>query len=113
MFVSDRDLVLITQTKDRENTIITFENYGKWYNTYLIKPNGNVEKFEPDYHTELGQKYYSNWGNHAIVPKIFVEVANELGFIYDRKTYNAVVNHFLYECLDDDVTKLTEYLPEK
>ncbi len=88
MYVSNRDIPLITQQVS-DVPMLTAENYPKWYDLYLLLPDGTVETVSWDNETLC-----DGWRDHCIIPEYFVKLAEELGARYDEKTFEAVKEHY-------------------
>ncbi|WP_255294050.1 hypothetical protein [Bacillus toyonensis] len=87
MFVSKRGIPLLTQTNERR--MLTAEDYGKWYELYVIETDGTVKEVEWNDH------YSKGWRDHCIVPESFKEMADFLNASYDDKTWKKVC--YMYE----------------
>jgi len=115
-YISKRGIPLITQNIDEvgylENgdiqPILTMENYDKWYEMYIIHPDGQIQSFV---HSENKETTPHTWYNHAVYPAYFHLSAKRLGCTYDSRTFATVCERFVDDVLDGDWTKLHRYLP--
>lgn len=112
-YFSERNLPLVTQHLiDYDDgdirPMLTVENYEKWYQMYVIHPDGTVE---PRFETLTNDGDTTAWIDHAVIPSAFHETAANLGYRYDNKTFAMVCERFVEDILDDDWSKLTKYLP--
>lgn len=91
MFVSNRGIQLITQT--HEKRMLTVEDYGKWYDLFIIEPDGTVQTVEWNQHFDEG------WRDRCVVPKSFKNMTDELGATYDEATWKKVCEMYEENCL--------------
>ncbi|WP_227493032.1 hypothetical protein [Bacillus paranthracis] len=91
MLVSNRGIQLVTQT--HEKRMLTVEDYCKWYDLFLIEPDGTVQTVEWNQHFDRG------WRDHCIVPQSFKDMAKELGAAYDEDTWKKVCAMYEENCL--------------
>jgi hypothetical protein len=60
--------------------ILTLENYTKWYEIYVITPDGHVEKVDSDVVLAvLGEYNDAQISDHVFHPRLLYRVAQELG----------------------------------
>lgn len=75
-FYSDRGIPLVYHSivgKTRDYTVLTIENYLKWYSLYLVKPDNTVEPCSWENLDRLVEPGESPWCDHVPNP---VAVAN-------------------------------------
>jgi hypothetical protein len=104
--VSDRGIELVTQRA--YTSMLTVENYLKWYDLFVLHPNGKVETVSWENET-----LRDGWRDHCIEPRAFHLLTKELGLSYDNETMAAVIKMFVVNYLDWDWTNLSEYLPRE
>lgn len=84
--VSNRGIRLITQPNGKR--MLTAEDYMKWYDLFLIEPDGTVK-------TVGWNKWFDEgWHDHCIVPHCFKEMAKMLDADFDEATWKAVCSMY-------------------
>lgn len=81
--------------------LLTVEDYSKWYDLYVLNPDGSHRRFEGD---------LDGWYGHYITPLGFVKAANEAGLKFTQTSFNAVCE--LYVCYTGDQGIGSEIMPE-
>lgn len=71
-YLSDRQIPLVYNERPQDKPVLTVENYCKWYNLYLVMPNGEVEKLDDDkiYHL-IENACDTFWSDHCINPEAY------------------------------------------
>lgn len=72
VFRSDRGMPLLCQ-EVYDTPTITLENYEKWYNIFVIQPDGTVEIVNPGLIDELNDG--TLWVDHTFHPKLLLLIA--------------------------------------
>lgn len=76
VFRSDRGFPLMYQEVST-TPVITLENYDKWYNIFVIQPDGTVEIVNPGLIDELNDG--TLWVDHTFHPKLLLLIAKHYG----------------------------------
>lgn len=76
IFRSDRGIPLLCQ-EVFDTPTITLENYEKWYNIFVIQPDGTVEIVSPGLIDELNDG--TLWVDHTFHPKLLLLIAKHYG----------------------------------
>lgn len=108
-FRSERDIALITQEVE-EKSVLTVENYVKWYTLYIIYPNGEVEEIDnllkENKDNPLLEKVSDilndGWYDHCIKPDTFKKIAEVLHLTYDTATIETVERRYQTDKLGRD-----------
>lgn len=112
-FTSNRNIKLITQEVN-DKPMLTVENYMKWYDIFVIQINGEVVPVnEITYLKDIEDHAGRTWYDHCPTPAYFHEVSKRIGAEYDNETFSAVCVRFVEDILDDDWTKLADYMPQR
>lgn len=98
-FRSDRDIPLITQDVGSK-PMLTVENYIKWYELYVITPDGEVKDVYETSSEEIRNLIIDGWRDHCIDPQIFHKVATKLGATYDIATFESVCRRYQTDYLN-------------
>lgn len=90
--------------------LLTVENYCKWYNLYVILPNGRVEHLEAAkerreavewvtgrIHAKYGESAISD---HTYNPRFYVWVAEHLGYAWDSEALEIIIGRWELESKD-------------
>lgn len=80
LYFSERGLPLLYVDKPLDIPVVTLENYTKWYNIYVIAPDGTVTRADQDALLDLGNKYPdAMWHDHYFHPRLLYRYAALIG----------------------------------
>jgi hypothetical protein len=95
VYYSERNMPLVFNgDASKFSGIITIENYLKWYNLYIVRPDGSVEKLQSDNTIA--------WLGHVPCPSDIVEFADRHGLDIDHQSMEMIVGRYYIECKDMD-----------
>lgn len=100
LYYSDRGHPLIFEGKT-DCPVLTVEDYCKWYNLYVVYPNGTTHKVLYDSYKSV-QEDESLWADHCFNPKYFLKVANHLGYLMCGNSYREVLQRYRTEILGEE-----------
>ena len=107
MYVSDRKLPLICQTLNTKFPTVTVENYCKWYNVFVINPDGVV--VTADWEVLNMLEYKSGKcliGDHVYHPDLLVQYADYIGGYVDDVSLETVAGRWMFEFHDKSPEEL-------
>lgn len=115
-YLSSRGMLLVTQSitdgygiDDPKCSMLTVENYEKWYGAYIIHADDRVESITfGDFDGAINGP---DTKDHCINPSAFHATAIELGLNYDDRTFALVCERWVEDYLDGDWTRLHEFMP--
>jgi hypothetical protein len=96
MRLSDRSLPLVYQGPPlpTTTTIVTVENYVKWYGIHLVHPGGRIEEVPfPDDTPDIGSYFV----DHVPNPDSVAKMARRLGYEVDPMSYEMMVGRWEIE----------------
>lgn len=97
-YLSPRGIPLLYIDKPLDKPVITLENYTKWYNIYLVMPDGSVvEKSVADVdenHRFLKQHY---WVDHLVHPSALHALADQLGGYTEERSLEVSMARWITE----------------
>lgn len=83
--------------------VITAENYTKWYNLYIVMPDGSVQQVESGDILEIDdRKVGCLWVDHHFHPRLFYRLAEKLGGTIDERAVEVAAGRWMIEREDDD-----------
>ena len=100
-YVSDRETPLI-YTGQCDKPVVTIERYIKWYNLFVVHPDGRVEKV--NYPIDV-LKEGSPFVDHVPNPDYVVVWANQNNYLIDSISYEVMVGRWFLEARDTDEIK--------
>ncbi len=95
--LSERGIPLVLQELPQKPTL-TIENYQKWYDIYLVMPDGKTMPYR-DYDDIEARFRETTWGDHVINPDFFRAIALLRGFDIDERSFEIVVGRWHIEYL--------------
>lgn len=100
-YLSNRKFPLIFQGELGSDPIITMENYCKWYDIYVVFPDGSVKTIDLnklDIET-LGMEKdgASSILDHAFHPMLIQRVAQELCYVIDPVSFETIIGRWELE----------------
>ncbi len=95
--ISDRGIPLVLQDVPQNDTL-TVENYGKWYDLYLVTSNGLIIKYGYESYVDIVNMFPGTiWGDHVINPDFVCMLAEHKGFDVDERSYEIIVGRWVIE----------------
>lgn len=96
--VSTRGLPLMDQVNP-ECSILTVENYCKWYGFHLISPSGEVTPVSSERGLKLVEEKYqiSGYCDHALHPMVLVLQAKEMGVCWGQQAFELMMGRWMLE----------------
>lgn len=93
---SARGHLLVYQGEPGVCTIVTVENYEKWYGLHLVRSGKPVEEIPfPDESLETGVPHV----DHVPNPRAVLRMAQRFGFVIDPQSYEMMVGRWEMEVL--------------
>lgn len=78
--------------------VLTLENYTKWYNIYLVQPNGDVVEVDSGIILEVTAKYPdARWVDHLYHPRLLYRVAEHLGAAMCERSIEVAAGRWVIE----------------
>lgn len=107
IWFSDRGLPLSYNGKQLEVPVVTLEVYCKWYEIYIINPNGEVVKAHDEYMDEYYDACNSNYiagaayVDHVFNPDLLHVFAKEIGGCVCTEALEMCIGRWEREVLDN------------
>lgn len=102
-YLSPRGHLLLYVGEPIDKPIITLENYTKWYEIYLIKPEGAVEKVDNDIVLAvLGEHRDAQICDHVFHPRLLYRVAQELEGELEERAAEVAAGRWMLEVRETD-----------
>lgn len=95
MNVSRRGLPLLFQGTPSEGSVLTAENYCKWYGLYLVHSSGVIE--DVGFPADEDAPDESAYCDHVPNPRAVVRMAERLGAYLDENTLDMIVGRWFRE----------------
>lgn len=108
MLKSPRDLPLVLSQPDPMGPLLTVENYCKWYDIYIVFPDGRIEKVPYDLFW-LGPG--TGWNDHVPNPKACQAVAKELNAEWDGCSLEMIVGRYMLQVAKDKWEAMLKEMP--
>lgn len=101
-YLSKRNLPLLYVGPPGKVPIVTLENYTKWYDIYLVMPDGSVQTVDSHLILEVVDEETSKdhpclWGDHLYHPVLIEKLAKKLGAQYDERAQEVAAGRWYYE----------------
>ncbi|MCM1223249.1 MAG: hypothetical protein NC548_53235 [Lachnospiraceae bacterium] len=104
-FVVRKDEPLITQRVDPKYSLVTAPRYEKWYELYLITPDGSFREIEwKEYPKELDM-----WYDHCPIPADVVEFCNRNGYKMELQVFDAICRRYLADWVETGIPFTREF----
>lgn len=91
LYYSDRQIPLVYYGDPPREPILTVENYMKWYDIHVVRPDGGVSVVDHDLIAEA-------WCDHNFKPWICHQLAHELGYEWHDESLEMVIGRYVTEC---------------
>lgn len=107
MFTSKRGKPLLCQTTYPEKSIITLENYSKWYSIYLIEPDGSVTEIDHKIINEISDSVGRVLSiSHNYHPLLLEKLGEKLDCYVDEISIEVATGRWYLEKLEKEVNSL-------
>jgi len=102
IYLSKRNISLLYIGKPSDKPIITMENYTKWYDVYMVMPDGGVTTVDSDVIFETASQYQSKenpclWVDHLYHPLLLEKLAEKLNAELDERAQEVAAGRWYYE----------------
>lgn len=98
MLKSHRDIPLVMTEPNSQGPLLTVENYVKWYDIYIVFPDGRIQKVPYELFWE-GKG--TGWHDHVPNPKACQMVAEKLNAEWDECSFEMIVGRYMMEVVTD------------
>lgn len=102
-YVSDRDIPLLYVGDPPTETVLTVENYCKWYRLHLVHPDGSVEPIP--FPMDCEQTGGSGFVDHVPHPRAVVEEAHRRDVVLHDAAMERITGRWALEVREDDWTR--------
>ena len=97
-YLSKRGIPLIYCGQPADKPILTLENYGKWYEMYLVNPDGNVVPVDVEVLSETMTLYSEAIQiDHVFSPRLIYRVAQQMDYIVDERALEVAIGRWVME----------------
>lgn len=97
-YLSERGWPLLYVRKPVDVPVVTLENYTKWYEIYLVNPDGGVEKLKSGIILEVCDKWPdARWVDHLYHPRLLYRVAEYLGASVCERAVEVAAGRWIME----------------
>jgi len=104
-FVVRGDEPLMTQRVDPKYSLLTVSRYEKWYEMYLVTPDGLFRQIEwNEYPTDLDM-----WHDHCPIPVEVVDFCKRNGYKMELQVYDTICRRYLADWLETGIPFTTEF----
>jgi hypothetical protein len=111
VYLSWRGLPLLYVAEPLGKSVLTLENYTKWYRVQLVMPDGSVQDVESGKILEANDKIsIHGWMDHLYHPKLLIQLAKDLDAWTDERALEAAGGRWLRE--HDGFHELIKLYPE-
>lgn len=97
--LSDRGIELFCDgVTDRP--VLTVERYAKWYDLYVVYPNGRVATFKDTLDSEgafISEYHESAYGDHVFNPRFYLFLAKRYGMDFSSGALEVLVGRWLLD----------------
>ncbi len=87
-YLSDRNKALVFNNVTETLGTITVENYPKWYDLFIVQPDGSVTKVEPG---------PIEWRGHVPTPASVMAYADKMNLYVDMRSMEMIIGRFILE----------------
>lgn len=104
-YYTDRRQPLVFHGIPEEVPVITVENYIKWYEPWLVLPDGSIRKVtfeEMEPHAVALDTFAM--GDHVFNPAVIARMAQENGWLVDTNAMDMIVGRWIQEHQGVDVS---------
>jgi hypothetical protein len=105
LYYSHRGIPLVfyddrTDNIRRDDSVLTVENYLKWYNLYVVHPNGTVQEVpfpSSDKYAKFGPEYATAYCDHVPNPRVVSLFAEETGYRMCEQALEIIIGRWEQE----------------
>lgn len=102
-YYSDRGIPLLYVGKTFDKPMITLENYDKWYNIFLVMPDGSVKIVDTrDIEIVNDKNDFQLWIDHLYHPRLLYLLAKHLDAYTDIRSLEVAAGRWMTEYVGDD-----------
>lgn len=100
-YTSKRNHPLLFVGEPSTDPILTAENYTKWYELYLVQPDGSVtEVAVEDLQLVMEQHDDARWVDHLYHPRLIYWLADQLKAEIDERLIEVAIGRWILESGD-------------
>lgn len=101
-YLSKRNIPLLYIGEPVSVPVLTLENYTKWYNIYLVMPDGAVDTVNSDVILDIVSQYQSReypclWVDHLYHPFLLEKLAEKLNAELDERAQEVAAGRWYFE----------------
>src|SRR5690606_15381227 len=98
VYLSDRNIPLVFHGWPPNKPTITVENYCKWYNLFIVNPDGSVGKVPVYDHSKYEG---TTWYDHVPHPGWVKFLEREYGYEVDDESFEMMIGRYHLEVLKE------------
>jgi hypothetical protein len=99
-YLSKRGLPLMVRYLPKVPTI-TVEDYGKWYDLYLVLPDGTARVYEfHEYEKHANSFGGTSWSDHVVNPAFVQYLSEWTGYEVDNRSFEVIVGRWVRQVED-------------
>lgn len=98
-YYSDRKIPLIYQENPLDKPVLTLENWPKWYDFYVVMPDGAVRSGPPIQLEDAPVP--TPFLDHCPHPDVYVWLCRQFGYALDMRTLEVILGRWMLEYFGD------------
>lgn len=103
IYMTPNNHMLLWNRLPLECPVVTLENYEKWYEIFIVTPNGQVEAVPVETIRAVMDKYHdTHWVDHCYHPRLLYRLAKHLGGCVDPIAVEVAIGRWLIQRTDDE-----------
>lgn len=103
VYFSPRCKPLLYMGNPCEVPVVTLENYTKWYEIFLVMPDGSVQAVDSGIVTDIEDpKVRRMWVDHHYHPRLLYRLAEYYKGTVDERAVEVAAGRWMIERVDDD-----------
>lgn len=103
MYLSPRGNPLLYVREPTTVPIVTLENYTKWYEIFLVMPDGSVQEIDSDLIFDIDDsKVGCLWIDHLYHPRLLYRIAERLNACVDERAVEVAAGRWMIEQVNSD-----------
>lgn len=100
-YLSKRGFPLLFVQPPLDVPVLTAENYDKWYELYLVQPDGSVTQVDSTAVLDVADKHPdARWVDHLYHPRLLYRLAKHLGAELDERLLEVATGRWIFESED-------------